>query len=371
MSEETDNENGKRRGPTPRASAQIKPEVNLEGVLVWLIDLFEEGHPQRVALHAVFGPQGKRKGPLIKEFAFKATDDPNHEDLVELTNKIERLAQEQCEVFGKKSNYGVFAYDTLRSSDFYDSKAFNLRPKHDSQQLAEERGETLYDDDEEGGGNISTKLLLQILDGERRDKRWMMELAMNVLSGAAQRDAERIHSLEEGMDGIYDRSVKYIAATEAMLNQAADRKARADRSEMVNEALREGIDMLKKTLVPAVAVYLSKGKVGVVQRLREILDELAEDTKRRLFGDGGVFDEDQSRIVLAIADGDEDPRRLIEFVQSIRPEQAQTVMQEELLSMQQIQSLQALAKAVSDVVEREQAEEAKRAAANGTNNEAS
>lgn len=358
MTEEKDEtKEGSSKRRSPKASAPVPVAPKIEGLLIFLVDLFEDGFPNKVALHAVFGPTGKRRGPLIKDFSFKASEKPNHEDLIELSNLMVQLAQEECEVFGKSTNFGVFAYDLLRNSEHYQRKLFNLKPQGTSQALAEERGETVYED-EDNGGSMSTKLLLSILEGERRDKRWMMEMLANVVTGSQQRDAERIAALEEQADGIYDRSTKYISATEQMLNQAEDRRARSERAAMWNEMMREGVDMLRKTLVPAVAVYLSKGKVGVVQGLRDFIDGLTADVKRELLGaDGerGVLDEDQARLILGIADGDEEPRRLTEFLSSLRPEQAQEIMERGLLTPAQIGTLQALAKAITDVSNQEEA----------------
>lgn len=221
----TENENPRRRGPASRAAATINPEPKNEPIFKFLVDLFEKGFPEKIVLVGAFGSGGRRLGPPLKDIPFKVNaEKPNHEQLVTMSNFLLQLAQEDCEVFNKPMKYAVLAYDLARSSEPYERKFMALRPIGNSQLLAEARGEI----DDEEGGVLSTKLLLGLLDSERRDKRYMTELVTNVLSGVVERQDQRIERMETIVEGTWQRQAELMKATQEMLNSAAEQKAKAD-----------------------------------------------------------------------------------------------------------------------------------------------
>lgn len=366
MSDETETEEkSSKHRRNMRAEADIDREPINKVIFKFLVRLFEQGFPQKLTLHVVFGPGGKRVGPPIEEFPIKTDKKPNHDDLIALANEILQEAQDDCDGLDKETSYGVFPHDTLRSDRPYSRRTFKCYPTGTSQKVAEARGDIVYEDEE--GGGPSTKLLMSILGDERRDKRWMMEMLANIMSGSAERDAARIEQLEEQNTSNWDRSVKYISATETMLSQAEDRKARAARQEMYNDLLREGFDMLRTTVVPAIAAYASKGKVGISQGVKAFIDGLSEEAEEALFGKwekgecvvAGVLDAQQVQHAIGIAEGRIDPKTVTAFVDGIRPDQqmaVQGLVERGVIKFTQVQALMALAKAARDISDKEEGE---------------
>ena len=71
---------------------------------------------------------------------------------------------------------------------------------------------------------MSTKLLLGLLTDERKDKRWMLEQCMGVLSGVAERDTARIAALEKIADDSFDKAARFL---EALAERKVEEKALA------------------------------------------------------------------------------------------------------------------------------------------------
>lgn len=346
---------------TPEKSAQQKaavdnPEPHNRGLFEFLVDVFESGFPQKICVATAFGPGGKRTGPIVRELPFKpGREKPNVEDLVVMSNDFMRIAQDDCnDLDDGPQSYAVMAYDLARSPGPYARKVLRLYPAGNHQEKAILRGDDLDDQ------TLSNKLLLGLLESERRDKRWLMEQFGHMVSGVLERDAARIEALEESKDHDHERQMKLVQATEQMLNQAEDRRSRAERAQIWNDAIKDGISVIKGTLAPAVAVYISKGKVGIVEGLKEFFDGLTEEVRTKLIGvwqenklvEKGVLEEDQVRHLVGILEGQVDPRTIADFVGALQPHQLQAAAG--ILTFTQIQTLQALAKAASDVQSRDE-----------------
>lgn len=176
------------------------------------------------------------------------------EKLVELCNRIVAAAQADCDALRRATVYTVLAYHPAVGADAYARHLLRLSPKSG---LAVDATTVVNEDNV-----LSTKLLLGLLGEERRDKRWMMELAANLMSGVAERDAARIGSLEGIVEGTWDRQVKVIEVLENIrvkersveieaLNAAEDREDRRARrtketiwTDAMRASLMEGIKVL-------------------------------------------------------------------------------------------------------------------------------
>lgn len=361
MSETTTDDNGKKRGNerNARSTAPIAPEPKNESLFRFLIDLFETGFPEKLVLCACYGPAGKRLGPQVREIVFKPNEKPKNEELVTISNLLLALAQEDCDVIGKPTRYVVLAYDLMRSDVYYSRKMIGAYPSG-GQMTAEDRD---GEGDDEEGGVMSTKLVMQLLDSERKDKRWLMEHHANVVTGVVEHLSSRLTALEKQQNDMFDRSLKYMAATEEMLDRSQERKVKAERAQMVNEAVRDGLGMLK-SLVPGINAYLSKGKT-IPDDLKAFIQSLADDVKTALFGkwdngalvEKGILDVEQINLLIGVAERQVEPARLAEFAASLRPEQM--AQASSVLTPNQIQALVAMAKAASDTQAKTEEQEQK------------
>lgn len=322
-----------RRGPSPRQAAEISSEPKNEALFKFLVNLFEDGFPEKIVLAAVFGAKGQRLGPPIKEWTYKPNEEkPKHEAHVTRANLILQFAQNECDVLGRSAPYGVFAYDLARGPTYYSRTIFRLAPSGASQEQFEQRGG--FDDDE--NGVLPTKLLTSLLESERRDKRWLMELVSNVVTGAMERDGERIASLEDQHDKFVERSIKYVNAYEEAVSRKDEREQRLKREAMKDEMIQEAFT-LAKSFLPVAKIYLTKGKIGVPEGLKAFLDSLSTAEGEAVFGkwdpatsqrlQEGVLNLEQCGFFLGVMKGQIDPARITEFATMIEPGQLEAIQQ--------------------------------------------
>jgi hypothetical protein len=288
--------------------------------------------PDRIVLAAARGRDGGRLGPAVHEISFGPKALPTRERLVEMTNTLLAQAQTDCDALGRKQLYAVAAYDIARSDRAVARLLLSIAPSGMRSALQDER----EDDEEEE--NAKVKLLSSLLNDERRDKRYMLEQTLSVISGAMERDEARIERLESALDGAFKRQIEHMAATEAMLNQAADRKARADwaawKQAKIDFAVEKGLAMaelfLPKLLAPgAPAASATANPVHV------FLSSVTQEQGRVAFGQdtatgvtGGVFSAHQFDLFVKLANASTPDLAIVgELSASLTPDQLTAAQQ--------------------------------------------
>ena len=267
----------------------------------------------------------------------------SRERIVEISNKIVAAAQADCDALRRATVYAVLAFHPAMGSDAYSRHLLRLSPKS---ALAVDADGVVSEDNA-----MSTKLLLGLLESERRDKRWMAELMANVVSGASERDTARIAALENIQSESWERQAKLIRATEEALSTAAERETKREWNRMKIAGMQQGLAMLG-TLVPGVVAVMTQGRAGTVEGIKGFADSLSPDQRVRLFGQWrdadtqiapGILDPEQARLFDSVAAGRVDPPRVRELLDSLRPEQIAAVQQ--VLSQEQFAGLISVAKA--------------------------
>lgn len=296
---------------------------------LWLERGREEGWPQRVVLHSIRNA-GATLGPQIREVNFSYKSRPDKEALVELSNMLLRLAQLEADSLAKPQVFAVVAYDDARGDHYYARCVLRLRPSGINAAVYDERGAA--EDEEEG----RAKLLERLLEEERRHSRWALEMAMNVASGALENSNARIDRMEQIVDGSWKRQTEMMKATEEMLNQAADRKAKTEWARWKQEKITLGLDKafaLAEHLLPALAAKHLASVVMEPNPVRTFLETLNEEEGTIAFGkivDGqrvapGFFSVAQGDLFLAIAKSAKvEDAQVMELVSSITPEQMES-----------------------------------------------
>jgi hypothetical protein len=120
-------------------------------------------------------------------------------------------------------------------------------------------------DDEEENGALSTKLLLGLLDSERRDKRWSIEAAMNLISGVVERQDERLERMEQIVDGGWQKQAELIRAIESMHSGAQERAMKVEWQKWKQSKMDWGFDTLKglaEVMLPAALAKLPTRNVN-------------------------------------------------------------------------------------------------------------
>ncbi len=149
--------------------------------------------PDRVTLRVCVLHEAGREdvGPLLfgKEWKATVAPCPKAEELIALCNTLIAKAQHDCSQSGKRRVYTVQAFNVGKSAEAFARHLITMTPRS--------REMTVVPDDEElGGGVLSTKLLLGLLSNSERNARWMAELAMNTVSGALERSDARLERVE-------------------------------------------------------------------------------------------------------------------------------------------------------------------------------
>lgn len=256
---------------------QVTPTPADEALCEWLTERYS-GDEFATRLQVVQWINNQRGEPV---FTFDQKVDPadgkakpaakpklTRERLVEIANKIVAVAQADCDALRRSTVYAVLAHHPLMGPDAYARHLLRLAPKS---ALAVDADSVVSEDN-----IMSTRLLLGLLADEKRDKRWVMELAMNVVSGAAERDSARIAALESAVGATWERQGKLLEAIEAAhvararveieaQNAAEDRKDRIaarERDHMWNEVTRASllgaVETVKQLFPGFGALFLAK-----------------------------------------------------------------------------------------------------------------
>lgn len=353
-------EERRKRGPSPRESSLIPPMASDSKLVAFLEHLFDDGMPQRLQLRVASGAGGRRLGPIVREVSYKPNAaKPTPEALVALSNEIGKLAREDCDAQGRVSVYAVLAYDLVRGDAAYSRYLFRVSPPDESQELAEMRGETFFDE-----GESSQKLVLDLLNEQRRHNRWLVEKQDDLLSvfmervdAAEERNATMFNHMTKMVDSVLgmfgkvgETHVKYMTATEEMLSKADERKEKQEERAFRREKIEQGIQLVaqavphineaikahreQKRLAAGESTVTEVKKPEPKNPVAAFLDQTTEEQDFALFGkmevvdnetrvvEPGIFSEEQLRTLVYISRADEpEPKVVRALLASITPEQ--------------------------------------------------
>jgi hypothetical protein len=332
---------------------QIVPRVSGLGaeIFEWLESLFElsesdaapgtpkpgtDTFPDSVVLKMA-GRSGSDQGGDITRFDWKATAAslPTREKLVEIANDIVRAAQKDANALGRSQRYGLFAYSNRKGAGNYARHLFNVE--------ASIKGDLASDDEDTHRDRLLSTSLAHA--------RWQQEQFAEAISGVMNLQRDIIRQQQSTIAQMEADRRQWILTYEESLSKKQERETAAEYAKLKTDAIREGFDLLKG-LLPTVQAYLTKGKLGLVDGVKKFLDSLTGEQKLKLFGADAeadaILDVEQRQILLQVADGATEPKRLAEFMQMLRPEQieqAQAILTEG--QAQQLYSLGAAAHAAA------------------------
>jgi hypothetical protein len=344
---------------------QITPVVtgDVAEMCAWLEELFNltphdtepgkpktqpDSMPERIVLRAVV----KRNaiGPEIKAKEWKPMSSPlpTREALVMLANMFYGHAKKDAAALGRHQRYGLFAYSNLKGPEDYERHYFFV------DQGAKEygKGEIIPASDDDD--THRDRLLARTLADARWHTETFMEAHGNVLRAVMENNRSLQEQLAHKEMQLMQREVErrqMIVANEEMLSKKQEREIAAESAKMKNTIIQESI-LAVKSLLPAFQIYLSKGKIGIVEGLRDFVEGLSADVKESLFGKwsngeretAGILDEHQVRGFFSVLDGSTPASAIVGFMQSLRPEQVGAA--QSMLSPAQFQTLLGIAKSV-------------------------
>jgi hypothetical protein len=326
---------------TEDARRQIIARPDDEALLSFLLEVFHvtpndappgkvkdsvDVMPDRITLRVCILREDGREdvGPLIfgKEYKPTVSPCPKIEELIGLCNQLIAKAQHDASQSSRKRIYTVQAFNTVKSAEAFARHLVTMVPR---------QRELAIINDEDSAALPTQKLLLGLLESERRDKRWMAELAMHAVSGIVEQQNERIEQLQGIVDGDHSKRLEYMQAAEQMLNQAADRKAaqawvkwKQEKIDLAVEKAIAGAELLLPQLVKKLPA-MSSGANPV----RDFVHSMSEEQCVALFGaadevnkavSGAIFTNSQFQMILQLVDRLDD-KIADDLIASITPEQ--------------------------------------------------
>lgn len=367
----------------PDDSRQIIPKAEDPEMFAWLESLFDiapteppaidtatgarekvkpksepDSFPGRVALFPVFGSGGRDTGKQVDEKIWKPMSSavPSREELVELANVFLGKAQRECNALKHAQKYALFAYSNLKGASPYTRYLFNLSPTGKEYKEGQTPGAS-DDEDTHRDRFLSTALAHQ---------RWNQEQTNEVTGGVMKLQQEIIREQRDWIRQMEADRRQWIITTEEALDRKEERAARAERAKITNTAILEGIGVVK-SLMPPVIAYLTKGKSGLLEGVKQFVDGLNEQQANELLGmissDGGsiaspgILTEQQVFLIRDIIKGVADPKRIADLIPgrtslSLEMEQIQRASQ--ILSEAQLGGLMALVDAAKKAMESEE-----------------
>ena len=328
---------------------QIVPRVTgaAAQIFEWLEGLFDisendaepgkvktgvDSFPQSVQLKTA-GRGGVDQGADLLSFDFKpmASALPTRERLLEMANAFVTAAQHDANVLGRTIRYGVFAYSNLKGAASYSRHLFNVDGG---------ASRDAPSDDEDTHRD-------RFLGGMSAHMRWMTEHYTEAVGGVMAMQKDIIRQQQGTITQMEIDRREWIKVTEEALSRKDERERANEWAKFKMEMLQEGLDMLRP-LVPVVQAYLTKGKVGLLEGVRKFLDSLSGEQRTKLFGvdesgTDAILTGEQRVLILKIADGEEEPKRLAEFATSLSPDQIAAA--QEVLTASQAKQLYGLAQA--------------------------
>lgn len=327
---------------------QIVPRVSgaAAQIFEWLEGLFEisenDAEPGQVKSgvdkfpHSIqlkmAGRGGVDQGADLLSYDFKpaVSPIPTRERLIEMSNALLAAAQHDANALGRTVRYGVFAYSNLKGAASYSRHLFNVDGGA-SRDAASDDEDTHRD---------------RFLTGMQAHMRWMTEHYTEAVGGVMGMQRDIIRQQQQTLAQMEIDRREWIRVSEEALSRKEERERANEWAKFKMDMMQEGLGMLRP-LVPVVQAYLTKGKAGLLEGLRKFLDSLSGDQRIKLFGVDddtlGILTAEQRALILRIADGEEEPKKLAEFATSLSPEQIGQA--QEVLTASQAQQLYGLAQA--------------------------
>ncbi len=249
----SDDRPGRRPPDPPRLKAAIDGVPSNQSIFQFLHRLFDSGFPQRISLWRAKGRKADRFDIQLLDRPFKANAAlPTREALIEMSNELVQVAQDDCDVRNEPTKYAIFAHDLARGDKPYSQQIFALKP---SGVFGFSDGRDNPENEEDNV--LSTKLLLQLLSGEQRDKRWIFEQFGERMERMDDRVEKLMSILTEMTGKLMGSQIEYIVKTQEALDRKAERDEKIATSQFKREALEKGVLILGQ-LVPVIGSAISE-----------------------------------------------------------------------------------------------------------------
>jgi hypothetical protein len=307
--------------------------------------------PERVVLRAISKRGGIDVGAQIKEKTWKPFSSavPSREFLVSLANEFYSAARKDASTNGKQQRYGLFAFNNMKGSDYYERHLFVVDPG--IKELKEGEAFSASDDEDTHRDRLTSQALMHT--------RWTLEYASKQIDGAMKAIMENNRQLMDQNNRLYEANRQHEKDRREMLLQveeALDRKEeRKDKAEW-QKLQRDAIMLGAKTvagLLPGIVAHATKGKAGAVEGLKAFVASMDQEQHQKLFGEispegrvvnPGIFTPEQVAIFNAILEEKIPVNNINSLIADLNPEQIMQV--QSVLSLDQVQMLATIKDAI-------------------------
>lgn len=263
-----------------------------------------------------------------------------------LAAEMLRRAQNDCNGLKHPQRYGLFARSNLKGAGYYSRYLFALGP---TARIYEDKDMPATDDE----GTHRDQLLRDTL----AHNRWLVEQQTEAMSGIMRLQQDIIRQQAETIARQDSERRAWILTSEEALSRKQEREIAAERAKVWNDVIAEGVDQLK-SLLPAVKIYLTKGKGDtILDTLRKFVDSLAEEEFQALFGEKdangqfvkkGILKDEQIMLFDGILTGTEPVAKLSDFMMSFETDQL--IAAQNAIRPAKIQELAGIVKSAADVI---------------------
>lgn len=244
-------ERGEDRGrPLP-----VTPDPSIPELAEWMERLFDEEHPQKIEVIAVFGRHHQtHDAKAMDTQPFKPNQaKPTKEYCVTLSNRFLAAAHRDCDTRRREQVYEILASNPAKGADPYTCYTICLEPRTRYLKL-DAKGDP-DEDDPDGGDKFGGDKLLRRVSTVFEDDRERANMALGAFGGVqgVMRDMlkDTYTMLKESMDQnrqLVQQNIAMMKEVETAKSSEADRELSRDKQRFWLEQIKDGTSLVKGLL---------------------------------------------------------------------------------------------------------------------------
>lgn len=292
---------------TPKDKKIVTPDPAWPEFVEFLAGLFDKDNfPEKISLCLVSGRGCKTVEREIKKVDYKPNSaQPTHEALVSMSNLFLKLSQDDCDAMGKPARYAAVVWNTLKSDKPIGWKLWLKKPDPDAVTESSDDGGGYGGDDDfdDDSGRKKDKFagdkLLARFDVMAKDHQWHQSQYAVSTGQMFALQQKLIEQLSAQNSLFMKQHLDYVAASEAALSQANQRRLDEAFNEMKILAAKEGIDLVKGLLPLAINRLTGKETIPTKDSpesrvVKAFIDSITTEEAPTAFG---VYDEAGQNLV--------------------------------------------------------------------------
>lgn len=249
----------------------VTPQPTSTKLFDWVEDKFNgpAAMPKSFELRLAFGPGGAQYRPetvFQKEF-LPNIKKPEREQMVEIANKIQAVAQDHCNELGKPQGFVVLAFNAIKSAHPYGIYYMKVRPNMFPPQEGNHSGGGSGDgEDILSDGMHRDGLLRHSLEHMKSNDehfRFMYDGMLKAWASTLSVQQDIIAAERKRNESLESQRLEWVKAIQESASTVQDRNMKAETHAIKMKAIERGVDMVLQ-MVPVVAKTLERNKTGAL-----------------------------------------------------------------------------------------------------------